>query len=60
MSESARPQKWKVVSLAFGFWTMLALSYTVSTVVGGISEGQAVSWSRVLAWNLIDFTCGWR
>jgi two-component system, LytTR family, sensor kinase len=55
MSDSARPRKWKVVSLAFGFWTMLALSYTVSTVVGGISEGQAVSWSRVLAWNLIDF-----
>ncbi|RDS82698.1 sensor histidine kinase [Dyella psychrodurans] len=55
MSEPARTQKWKVVSLAFGFWTMLALSYTASTVLGGISEGHPVAWSRALSWNLIDF-----
>lgn len=55
MSKSVRPQKWKAVSLAFGFWTMLALSYTASMVLGGISEGHPAAWSRVLSWNLIDF-----
>jgi len=41
--------------LAFGFWTLLAFSYATSTVISAISEGQPVSWSRVLGWNLLDF-----
>lgn len=55
MSEPTRAHKLKVLSLAFGFWTVLALSYAVSSVLGGISEGHPVSWYRVLSWNLIDF-----
>jgi two-component system, LytTR family, sensor kinase len=55
MTELARTHNLKVVSLAFGFWTMLAFSYTASTVLGSISEGHPVSWHRALSWNLIDF-----
>lgn len=55
MSESNRTHKLNMVALAFGFWTMLALSYAASSVLGGISEGHPVSWFRALSWNLIDF-----
>ncbi|RDS80574.1 sensor histidine kinase [Dyella monticola] len=55
MNESTRTHQLKVLGLAFGFWTMLALSYTASSVLGGISEGHPVAWPRALAWNLIDF-----
>lgn len=55
MTELARVNKLKVVSLAFGFWTMLAFSYAAATVLGSISEGHPASWFRALSWNLIDF-----
>ncbi|GGA24707.1 sensor histidine kinase [Dyella nitratireducens] len=55
MNESTRTHKLKTFGLAFGFWTMLALSYAASSVLGGISEGHPVPWFRALSWNLIDF-----
>jgi two-component system, LytTR family, sensor kinase len=55
MSESTRTQTWKVVSLAFGFWTLLAFSYAASNVLGSINEGHPASWFRALSWSLIDF-----
>ncbi|HKT27198.1 sensor histidine kinase [Dyella sp.] len=55
MNESIRTHKLKTFGLAFGFWTVLALSYAASSVLGGISEGRSVSWFRVLSWNFIDF-----
>ena len=55
MSDSTRTHKLKTFGLALGFWTMLALSYAASSVLGGISEGHPVSWYRALSWNFIDF-----
>ena len=48
-------QQFKTWTLVFGFWTLLALSYTVSSVVSALNEGMQPSWTRALAWNLIDF-----
>jgi two-component system, LytTR family, sensor kinase len=48
-------QRLKVPGLVFGFWTLLAFSYATSTVISAIGEGQPVSWSRALGWNLFDF-----
>jgi hypothetical protein len=48
-------QRFKVWTLAFGFWTLLAFSYTVSSVVSALNEGMQPSWTRALAWNLTDF-----
>jgi two-component system LytT family sensor kinase len=42
-------------SLAFGFWTLLALSYSASAVISSISEGHPGSWGRALSWNFLDF-----
>ena len=42
-------------ALAFGFWTLLALSYSVSAVLSSISEGRTPDWSRALVWNLANF-----
>ncbi|MEP6897943.1 MAG: histidine kinase [Rhodanobacter sp.] len=42
-------------SLAFGFWTLLALSYAASQVLSTISEGHVGSWPRALSWNFLDF-----
>lgn len=55
MSETDRTHKLNIAGLAFAFWTVLALSYAASSVLGGISEGHPVSWFRALSWNLIDF-----
>lgn len=42
-------------SLAFGFWTLLALSFTLRQVFGALLEGNTVPWHRALAWNLTDY-----
>ncbi|HUB89291.1 MAG TPA: histidine kinase [Dyella sp.] len=55
MHDPTRAHKLKTFGLAFGFWTVLALSYAASSVLGGISEGHPVAWYRALSWNLIDF-----
>jgi two-component sensor histidine kinase len=50
------PSHWlKTWSLALGFWTLLALSYSVSAALSAIGEGHDPSWPRVLSWNFIDF-----
>jgi hypothetical protein len=55
MAEPARMQRWQTISLAFVFWTVLALSYTASSVYGAVSEGHEASWFRPLAWYFTDF-----
>jgi signal transduction histidine kinase len=45
----ARPGR---LVLAFGFWTLLALSYALSAGLSSISEGHPPGWSRALVWNL--------
>jgi len=51
-SEPARLHSW---GLAFGFWTVLALSYALSSGLSSISEGRDPGWLRGLTWNLADF-----
>jgi len=55
MSERRHLHWLKVGGLAFGFWTLLVLSYTASNVAGAIEEGRPTSWARVLSWNFLDF-----
>ena len=40
------------LALAFGFWTLLALSYALSAGLSSISEGHPPGWTRALVWNL--------
>ncbi|HET7266785.1 MAG TPA: hypothetical protein VFJ15_01625 [Oleiagrimonas sp.] len=55
MGKHTRRQRVQTWGLAFGFWTLLALSYTVSSVVMMLNEGEPASWSRPLAWNVTNF-----
>lgn len=45
----------KRLALAFGFWTLLALSYALSGGLSSISEGYPPNWLRALSWNLGNF-----
>lgn len=45
----------KTWALAFGFWTLLALSYALSGGLSSISEGYPPGWLRALRWNLGNF-----
>ncbi|WP_266156894.1 sensor histidine kinase [Dyella silvatica] len=45
----------KTYALGFGFWTLLALSSSISMMLTSINEGVSRSWQRTLAWNLPDF-----
>jgi len=51
-SRSQRLWNW---ALAFGFWTLLALSYALSSGLSSLSEGRDAAWLRGLTWNLTDF-----
>jgi signal transduction histidine kinase len=49
------PPRLTTLGLAFGFWTLLALSYALSSGLSGLSEGHDPNWLRGLTWNLADF-----
>lgn len=49
------PSRTRGLALAFGFWTLLALSYALSAGLSSISEGYPPTWPRQLTWNLVDF-----
>jgi signal transduction histidine kinase len=55
VSTPAELQRLKHWVLAFGFWTLLALSYALSGGLSAISEGNSPNWSRALVWNLGNF-----
>ena len=67
MPDPTEPQRLKTWGLAFGFWTLLASSYALSSGLSAISEGHDANWLRALTWNLTDFwlwmllvpTVGW-
>jgi two-component system, LytTR family, sensor kinase len=40
--------------LAFGFWTLLALSYSISSYITTVNEGEPASWPRIVGWNSIN------
>lgn len=55
LRDNARRQRAKTWSLAFGFWTLIALSFAVRMVLSGIAENETMSWQRALAWNFPNF-----
>jgi two-component system LytT family sensor kinase len=55
LPERAEPSRRRVWLLAFGFWTLLALSYALSSGLSSLSEGRDANWLRGLTWNLADF-----
>ena len=55
MSDSKPPSRLRSCTLAFGFWTLLALSYALSAGLSELSEGHPATWSRMVIWNLTSF-----
>ncbi|MEW9571585.1 sensor histidine kinase [Rhodanobacter sp. Si-c] len=55
MFDRSAAQRLKTWGLIFGFWTLLALSYTLSAGLSSIGEGYPPVWLRQLTWNLVDF-----
>jgi hypothetical protein len=55
MAEKSLRPRLKTWSLAFAFWTLLAVSYAVSAVISSTTEGHPASWFRSLSWYLLDF-----
>lgn len=55
MSDSIASSRIKPRALAFGFWTLLGLSYALSAGLSDLSEGQAANWGRLATWYLASF-----
>lgn len=55
MTASFTDSRWKRLALAFGFWTLLGLSYAVSNGMSRLSEGEPPSWDRMLTWYIGGF-----
>ncbi|MFC5742057.1 sensor histidine kinase [Dyella tabacisoli] len=55
MSTRVTPRRWNTPILLLGFWTLIALSYTLSAGLSAISEGHPTNWSRMLVWNFTVF-----
>lgn len=55
MSASNRSSRLKSRALAFGFWTLLALSYALSAGFSELAEGNPATWTRMVIWNLTNF-----
>jgi two-component system LytT family sensor kinase len=55
MSASLSSSRIKSWALAFGFWTLLGLSYALSAGLSDLSEGQVTNWGRLTTWYLASF-----
>jgi signal transduction histidine kinase len=55
VTESRPFPRMKSWTLAFGFWTLLGLSYALSAGLAGLSEGEPPNWGRLLTWYLASF-----
>ncbi len=55
MSASVTSSRIKPRALAFGFWTLLGLSYALSAGLSDLSEGQTANWGRLATWYLASF-----
>jgi sensor histidine kinase YesM len=55
MSTDTPPPRVRSWILAFGFWTLLGLSYALSAGLSGLSEGEAPEWGRLFTWYLVSF-----
>ncbi|HEV7777618.1 MAG TPA: histidine kinase [Luteibacter sp.] len=49
---STRLKRW---TPAFGFWTLLVASYSISSLLSAAAEGRPSTWYRVLSWNVPEF-----
>lgn len=49
------PRRLKTSALLLVFWTLLALSYALSSGLSALSQGHAPAWSRAVTWNLASF-----
>ena len=49
---NARLKTW---SLAFGFWTLLAVIFAMRMILSAMTEGGTMTWARAFAWNLPDY-----
>jgi len=54
-AEPDLPRARHAILLAFGLWTLLALSYALSGALSSISEGNDPGWTRSLVWNFANF-----
>jgi two-component sensor histidine kinase len=55
VAENTSPRRLKSMAAAFGFWTLLAVSYAFSAGLSGLSEGENPNWGRMLTWYLASF-----
>lgn len=55
MSDPDLPPRLKSCALAFGFWTLLAMSYAASAGLSELAEGRPATWTRMIIWNLTNF-----
>jgi two-component system, LytTR family, sensor kinase len=55
MSNRSKWARLKIFSLVLGFWTLLALSYVLSSGLASISEGYDPDWVRGLVRSTSDF-----
>ncbi len=54
MSDLMTAPRWKIWGLVFAFWTLLAVTYTASSVMSMISEGETLNWIRPFTWNFAN------
>jgi two-component system, LytTR family, sensor kinase len=55
VSDNNRSSRPKSCALAFGFWTLLALSFALSDGLSELAEGNPATWTRMVLWNLTNY-----
>lgn len=48
-------KRWWLLCLGFCTWTLLGLSFALSTYLGALQDGVHISWSRIVSGYLADF-----
>ncbi|HET7930534.1 MAG TPA: histidine kinase, partial [Rhodanobacteraceae bacterium] len=53
--ENTGSRRTRAIATAFGFWTLLGLSYALSAGLSASSEGEVPNWGRLSTWYLSSF-----